>query len=789
MPNDGPTIACPGPELRSGAQGLARVAVDDQAARLVVTFLRPIVLPAETYVLSPRAYVLTGGARLFPRILSASLYNPSGTPPDLLDHRVLIQLDSLGDFSIYTLSIVGSDVDPFFASQPLRFRLACDDPFDCRPPVSPAAPSLETSVVVDYLAKDYASFRQALLDFLPVRHPEWTERSEADIGIMLLELFAASADNLSYLQDRIANEAFLGTASQRRSVAGHLALLDYRLDEGASAFAWLQFQVNSIATVPTSPGIRVSNRPLRVDEPLVVYETNGSPTLYPEHNQLAIYDWGNQDCCLPRAATSLALVGSYEHLAAGDHLLLDDGRGQRDVIRLISPPEIVPADPIKARPDGPITIVRWSVATPLHADYCVGRTIARGNLVLATHGETVTESLRDLSPAQIAAVDAEVAARKPWQRVPRERLDLARAPLAHVDASTLALIAPLGQPAPETGLAPVNPSVSTLSIEVNGKPWQEVPSLLDSGPDDPVFRVEIDDAGDATVVFGDGTFGRRPDETSTVVATYRIGGGRAGNLGADTLVLARPRAAESFPWLVAVTNPLPAVGGRDLETRDHARRFAPATIGQPLVAVTAADYENAAHDFVDANGQQLIQRARADFRWTGSWLTVTLAVDPAGGEALTADLESSLAAYLETRRLAGYDLQITPALYVPIDLAIEFCTRPVFRAGDLEQALLRALSNGALPNGGKGFFHPDNFSFGDDIYVSRLYAAIMAVPGVESATITRLARLWAAHPDAETAANLRQGYLEVGASEIVRLDNDRNFPQNGVLAIRPRGGT
>ena len=75
--------------------------------------------------------------------------------------------------------------------------------------------------------------------------PQWTERNEADIGMMLLELFAATADSLSYMQDRVANEAFLTSASQRRSVAGHLALIGYELDPGESAGTWLFFEVNS----------------------------------------------------------------------------------------------------------------------------------------------------------------------------------------------------------------------------------------------------------------------------------------------------------------------------------------------------------------------------------------------------------------------------------------------------------------------------------------------------------------------------------------------------------------
>src|SRR5207249_3790102 len=158
-------------------------------------------------------------------------------------------------------------------------------------------------------------------------------------------------------------------------------------------------------------------------------------------------------------------------------------------------------------------------------------------------------------------------------------------------------------------------SVSTLTAAVDGEPWQERLSLLESRPDNKVFRVEIDDEGEATVVFGDGTFGQRPAETAQVTATYRVGGGKIGNLGADSLTQFDPAGAA--PWFIAVTNPLPAIAGRDLESRQHARRMSPPAAHTPLVAVSAADYQAAAQSLTSAHGQQLIQRANAAFRWTG----------------------------------------------------------------------------------------------------------------------------------------------------------------------------
>jgi hypothetical protein len=791
-----PSINCPSPELRTG-QGLARVAVDDTAASLLVTFEEPIA--GQNYLLDPRSYTLSGGQRLFPRILKAA----ADLSPEAAGRRVTLTLDGIGDFSIYTLTVTGPDIDPFFSSHKLRFRLACDERFDCRA-AAPAAPvPAELPVTIDYLAKDYSSFRQALLDFISVRRPDWTERSEADIGIMLMELFAATADNLSYLQDRVANEAFLDTATQRRSVALHLSLIGYQIDEGASAYTWLHLSVRSVQTFSPVDRWKITNQPAAASEPVIVFEPPAAVRLDPRHNCICLYSWGNQNCCLPANALSAALAGSYEDLRPGDYLLFDNGKGNRDVVRLTaqpevgqagritSPPSCCGAGPITspAGPSDPITIVRWSAATPLTSDYCVSTSVVRGNMVVATHGETVTDVLRALTPEQVAALNAEIAARKPGEAPPRQRLELSFFPLAHLDPSTLQLVAPPGAPAASestpafTSRPPRN--ISQLRLQVDGiqGEWTERNSLLDSRGDARDFRVEIDDQGDGTVVFGDGTFGLRPPETAKVTATYRVGGGVAGNVAADTLTVLKPSAG----WLISVTNPIAAVGGRDLESRDHARRVGPPGFHKPLVAVTAADYQEAAQQFTDASGNKPVQRANASFRWTGSWLTVTLSIDPRDKEGLPESLRTGLLQFLDGRRLAGYDLEILRAIYIPIELEIEFCIVPGFFPGDVQRALEQALGSGVLPGGRKGFFHPDNFTFGDSVFISRIYAAAMAVPGVDAVHIITLARQHSARAQSETATNLAQGFLAVGSDQIVQLDNDRNFPERGTLAVRQRG--
>ena len=83
---------------------------------------------------------------------------------------------------------------------------------------------------IDYMARDAQSFLQSMQSLIPEKLPEWKEsQSQADFGNVLLQLFAHMGDILSYYQDRIANESFLGTAQSRRSIIHHLRLISYHL--------------------------------------------------------------------------------------------------------------------------------------------------------------------------------------------------------------------------------------------------------------------------------------------------------------------------------------------------------------------------------------------------------------------------------------------------------------------------------------------------------------------------------------------------------------------------------
>jgi hypothetical protein len=87
--------------------------------------------------------------------------------------------------------------DPVLSEINFSFKVECPSDFDCKPKcICPPAPRAEPDI--NYLAKDYASFRQLMLDRMALLSPQWTERNAADLGVALVEAVAFVGDYLSY---------------------------------------------------------------------------------------------------------------------------------------------------------------------------------------------------------------------------------------------------------------------------------------------------------------------------------------------------------------------------------------------------------------------------------------------------------------------------------------------------------------------------------------------------------------------------------------------------------------
>ena len=223
---------------------------------LAVHFLHP--LPSGQGALSEENIQITGGTRV--QKLSVKSVSSNGS-------ILTVCTDQVGDYSSYRLRLVRSGFvaeslddpdspdkfDPQLSQVEFSFWVEGLSELDCQsaaPPPEPAPPP----PVIDYLAKDYASFRQLMLDRLSETMPRWRQRNPSDIGIMLVELLAYTGDYLSYYQDAVATEAYLGTARKRVSVRRHARMLDYLIHDGCNARAWVVIDFN----LPVDPQINQS---------------------------------------------------------------------------------------------------------------------------------------------------------------------------------------------------------------------------------------------------------------------------------------------------------------------------------------------------------------------------------------------------------------------------------------------------------------------------------------------------------------------------------------------------
>ncbi|MEU4520013.1 baseplate J/gp47 family protein [Amycolatopsis sp. NPDC024027] len=124
--------------------------------------------------------------------------------------------------------------------------------------IEPAVPA------IDYTDKDFRSLRAAMLRLAKHRLPEWTDQSPADLGMLLIDMFAYVGDIVLYYQDRIASDLFPGTATERQSVVDLLRLIGYELSPAGPAMAdlLLTFTAPAAPTTVTIPrGARFASRP------------------------------------------------------------------------------------------------------------------------------------------------------------------------------------------------------------------------------------------------------------------------------------------------------------------------------------------------------------------------------------------------------------------------------------------------------------------------------------------------------------------------------------------------
>jgi hypothetical protein len=765
--------------------------------------------PAE--LADPAPWSLTPAPGGAPVAVTAATIESAPTP------HVELALAGEPDLARYRLGVdppAGVEFDPLRTWLAVRLRPECPDLGPCTP--APAEePAERPSPPHDYLARDWRSLRAALVELLLRERPD-ADLSAADPTIGLIELFAHVGDLLHYRLDRVATEAYLETARLRTSVRRHARLVDFTLAEAVSARTYVH-----VSVAPESGPIAVDAGEVAVDAPgsASAFTLDAGLTARDALGEIAIYDWGEDACCLRAGATECVLVRPTPAdplgagwLAEGDLLLFevveaaDAGAHARWSGRLQPWPVDAPAHGFRAplasrtaqvvRLTGvepyadpllgaalELTLVRWSPEDALARPYPVAIdtgagaaevAVARANVVPAHHGRLVD------GPAGTTLA-------------PRPRAG--GAPLEEL------VMVPAGAPA-----HPGRPGGPGLACNERGRPhglaltvglpsgvtaaadW--VRTLLD--PDalasDFAFVVDVEEHEPPVLRFRTGAVGRAPPLGSVVTGRYEVGGGSAGNVAANALTLLERNTsppgqlpaweAHADPVTgqpVAVRNPVPGRGGAERMTLEVARRDAPEAFAVDLRrAVLPADHAAA------AGAEPLVQRATAERGWSGSWPVVTTVVDLAAqaDDPRRAAIEE-LRSLLDGVRMIGTEAAVVEGAPVGVLLSLALCVAPGADPEAVRAAALRVLRPGSDIR--PGLFHPSRLQLGAPIYVSAAVAAVAGLPGVDAVEPREARRL------SDPPGTVRS-VIAVAPDEVAVLDDDPARPERGRIDVVVRGG-
>lgn len=571
---------------------------------------------------------------------------------------------------------------------------------DCRPPAPAPArnPIPQQAQSIEYMAKDYDSFLRGMLDLIPSRLPGWKTRTEADLAMALLELFAYMGDTLSYYQDRVANEGFLRTALEYESVRRLLSLIDYQIKPGMAAKALLEIEVKPAKSKAILKNFAVTTKSTDKQAP-VVFEAIEERVVYEQLNHVSLH------ADVPSRATQAILNQELDLLLAPGSWVRLESPTNNEWAQLVAP---IVADHVLNT-----TTVHFN--SPVNGNYEAATTSINGNGVAVSHGQSQKQNATGTG-------------------LPNQRVALNFAPLTYVQAAD-------GQ------------IQSSLVVEVANKPWLQVEDFIDSGPTDLHYTLTRDNFGFATANFGTGQQGRRPEQDEPIEVRYRSGIGEAGMVASGTLT----EFEDLDDAINTVTNPDPSFGARDADNLAEAKLLGPRKIYHQNRAVTAQDYANALLEGVPL-GMSIIKplHAKAQFLWTGSWNSVVVSVDFADRLRLAGlpERREALENALEARKLAGYDVQVEDARYAAMNIGLVANIKPEYFVRQVRQKVEEAI-------GPLGFFAPSRFGFGDSVRLSDLYSAILAVPGVRYVAVHHFKRLGDRYPDHSKDGIIDVGPLEI----------------------------
>lgn len=505
-------------------------------------------------------------------------------------------------------------------------------------------PASNIPVSIDYTSRDYYALREALIRRVQDRVGTWSGTDPSDFGVALVESFAYMGDLVNYYIDRVANESYLGTATQRQNVLNLASMIGYTAGGYTSAIANVLLTTSegykgqigaSELTGGTAKVVIPNDNPFDVGD-LV----NISGLARSEYNgtfEITSQNLGENTISYVPAnytvtATGTGSVVTYTTVVSSVAVAHNFKVGQivtitgftsgstgfnlaDKTITEVTESTFKVAGSPSGSASGTGTVVFSNIAVNSQISGFVhqtGTTTVPAGTQLATEvtsNNVVTQVIfTTLTEASIPFV-IESGAAGSQSVLAKHGVDVATLPGNQINPALSPDVAgellgySTGEPDQLLSLIETEVDTSTIVVYVeNGNvfdTWTPVQHLEDQSGTDTVYTVRIDSDYNIFIEFGDGIGGAIPTKDSRIKVSYFRGSGLVGNIPLGTMsIYDVPGATSSVKTTimskVTAFNSQAATGGDIPETLDSIRKNAPRALRAITRAVTLEDFSSLA---------------------------------------------------------------------------------------------------------------------------------------------------------------------------------------------------
>lgn len=259
----------------------------------------------------------------------------------------------------------------------------------------------------------------------------------------------------------------------------------------------------------------------------------------------------------------------------------------------------------------------------------------------------------------------------------------------------------------------------SMSLQIGGETWVLVDTFAKSKPTDKHFMVSVDEALNPYIMFGDGTFGKKPAAGAKITnVVFYLTNGTQGNVKSNTITSV-PSVISSSITDATVSNAYDAGGGSNYENFTMLKEHIPLSVKTLGVAITKEDFESLAM-LVDG-----VNKAKADYE-CGRKLTIY--ISPDGGAVASSELINRVYNLLSQRAPMTTWLKVKSAGKVQIILEMGVTGKKSYKTAEIQTQILTALYNA---------YSPEQAQIGGSVRVSDIYALIDNLSTVDYLHLTK----------------------------------------------------